>query len=159
MAKKKPKIPSSTIARNKRARFDYHIGERFEAGVALTGWEVKSLRAGKALLTDTYVLLKDGEAFLLGAHITPLDTASTHVITDPDRTRKLLLHRKELARLFNATAQKGNTCVALSLYWKNNRVKCEIALATGKKLYDKRASIKEREWNRDKSRVLKVYNT
>jgi SsrA-binding protein len=159
MTRKKPKIPSSTIARNKRARFDYELGDRFEAGVALTGWEVKSLRAGKVLLTDTYVLLKDGEAFLLGAHITPLNSASTHVITDPDRTRKLLLHRKELARIFTATAQKGNTCVALSLYWKNNRVKCEIALATGKKQHDKRATIKEREWSRDKSRVLKAYNT
>ncbi len=159
MAKKKHNIPSSTIARNKRARFDYHLGDRFEAGISLTGWEVKSLRAGKVLLTDTYVLLKDGEAFLLGAHITPLNTASTHVITDPDRTRKLLLHRKELSRLFNATAQKGNTCVALSMYWKGNRVKCEIALATGKKLYDKRAAIREREWNRDKSRALKSYNT
>ena len=159
MTKKKPKLPSSTIARNKRARFDYELGDRFEAGVALTGWEVKSLRAGKVLLTDTYVLLKDGEAFLLGAHITPLNTASTHVITEPDRTRKLLLHRKELARIFTATAQKGNTCVALSLYWKNNRVKCEIALATGKKQHDKRATIKEREWARDKSRVLKAYNT
>jgi SsrA-binding protein len=159
MTKKKPKLPSSTIARNKRARFDYALGDRFEAGIALTGWEVKSLRAGKALLTDTYVLLKDGEAFLLGAHITPLNTASTHVITEPDRTRKLLLHRKELAKIFTATAQKGNTCVALSLYWKNNLVKCEIALATGKKQYDKRATIKEREWSRDKSRVLKAYNT
>ena len=159
MTKKKPKLPSSTIARNKRARFDYELGDRFEAGVALTGWEVKSLRAGKALLTDTYVLLKDGEAFLLGAHITPLNTASTHVITEPDRTRKLLLHRKELSKIFAATTQKGNTCVALSLYWKNNRVKCEIALATGKKQHDKRAAIKEREWSRDKSRVLKAYNT
>lgn len=159
MTKKKPKLPSSTIARNKRARFDYELGDRFEAGVALTGWEVKSLRAGKGLLTDTYVLLKDGEAFLLGAHITPLNTASTHVITEPDRTRKLLLHRKELAKIFAATAQKGNTCVALSLYWKSNRVKCEIALATGKKQHDKRATIKEREWSRDKSRVLKAYNT
>jgi SsrA-binding protein len=159
MTKKKSKVPSSTIARNKRARFDYDLGDRFEAGMVLTGWEVKSLRAGKALLTDSYVLLKDGEAFLLGAHITPLNTASTHVITDPDRTRKLLLHRKELARIFAATTQKGNTCVALSLYWKNNRVKCEIALATGKKQHDKRAAIKEREWSRDKSRVLKVYNT
>ena len=159
MTKKKPKQPSSTIAQNKRGRFDYHIGERFEAGLALTGWEVKSMRAGKALLTDTYVLLKDGEAFLLGAHVTPLDTASTHVITEPARTRKLLLHKRELAKLFVATAQKGHTCIPLALYWKGNKVKCEIALASGKKQHDKRATIKEREWSRDKSRVLKAYNT
>jgi SsrA-binding protein len=158
MTKKKPKTSSSTIAQNKRARFDYHIGDRFEAGIVLAGWEVKSLRAGKATLTDTYVLLKDGEAFLLGVHITPLNTASTHYVTDPDRTRKLLLHKKEISRLFNATTQKGHTCVPLSLYWKGNKVKCSIALASGKKQQDKRATIKEREWNRDKSRVLKAHN-
>lgn len=158
MTKKKPKTSSSTIAQNKRARFDYHIGDRFEAGIALTGWEVKSLRAGKATLTDTYVLLKDGEAFLLGAHITPLNTASTHIIADPDRTRKLLLHKREISRLFNATTQKGHTCIPLALYWKGNKIKCEIALASGKKQYDKRATIKEREWNRDKGRVLKAHN-
>ena len=158
MSKKKPKFNPATIARNKKARFEYEIGDRFEAGLALTGWEVKSIRAGKAQLTDTYVLLKDGEAFLLGAHITPLNTASTHVEADPTRTRKLLLHKKEIARLFAATQQKGFACVALALYWKQNRVKCEIALAKGKKLHDKRASIKERDWNRDKSRVLKAEN-
>ena len=158
MATKKPKTGRPTIAQNKRARFDYEIGERFEAGIALTGWEVKSLRAGKASLTDTYVLLKDGEAFLLGAHITPLNTASTHIIADPDRTRKLLLNKREIARLFSVTTQKGHTCIALALYWKGNKVKCEIALASGKKQFDKRATIKEREWNRDKGRVLKAHN-
>ncbi len=158
MAKNRSNSPPPAIARNKRARFDYHLEERFEAGLALTGWEVKSLRAGKAELTDTYVLLKEGEAFLLGAHITPLDTTSTHVTADPTRTRKLLLHKKEIARLFGATKQKGNTCIHLALYWKRNRVKCEIALASGKKQHDKRQAIKEREWKRDKGRVLKAYN-
>ncbi len=158
MAKNRSKSPPPAIARNKKARFDYNLGERFEAGLALTGWEVKSMRAGKAQLTDTYVLLKDGEAFLLGAHITPLDSTSTHVTADPTRTRKLLLHKKEIARLIVATKQKGNTCIPLSLYWKSNRIKCEIALASGKKQHDKRIAIKEREWNRDKSRVMKAYN-
>lgn len=147
-----------SIAQNKRARFDYHLHERFEAGLALAGWEVKSLREGKVQMTDTYVLLKDGEAFLLGANIAPLHAASTHVDPDPDRTRKLLLHRKELARLIVATQQKGQTCIPLRMYWKNNRVKCEIALASGKKVHDKRASIKDRDWSRDKARVMKAYN-
>ncbi len=157
MAKKANANPG-TIARNKKARFEYHLHERFEAGLALTGWEVKSLRAGKAQLTDTYVLLKDGEAFLLGSNITPMNSASTHVVADPQRTRKLLLHKKEIARLIGATQQKGLTCIPLALYWKGNRVKCEIALATGKKDHDKRASIKDREWNRDKQRLMKDYN-
>ncbi|MFP6806014.1 MAG: SsrA-binding protein SmpB [Pseudomonadales bacterium] len=155
---KKGKASPGRIAQNKKARFEYELHERIEAGLALTGWEVKSLRAGKAQLTDTYVLLKDGEAFLLGCNIIPLITASTHVNPDPQRTRKLLMHRKEIARLISATQQKGQTCIPLALYWKGNKVKCEIALATGKKEHDKRASIKEREWNRDKSRVLKAHN-
>lgn len=150
------KTSPGTIALNKKAKFEYHLLERFEAGLELTGWEVKALRAGKAQLTDTYVLLKDGEAFLLGCNITPLTSASTHVLADPQRTRKLLLHKKEIARLIGATKQKGQTCIPLALYWKGNRVKCEIALATGKKTHDKRASIKERDWNRDKARVLKA---
>jgi|TARA_B100002003_G_C14156347_1_gene556811 SsrA-binding protein len=154
----KGKASPGTIALNKKARFDYQLHERFEAGLALTGWEVKSLRAGKAQLTDTYVLLKDGEAFLLGSNITPLNTASTHVIADPQRTRKLLLHKKEISRLIGATQQKGQTCIPLAIYWKANRVKCEIALATGKKDHDKRAAIKDREWNRDKQRLMKDYN-
>lgn len=152
---KKQKTSPGTIALNKRARHDYHIEEKFEAGLVLAGWEVKSLRAGKVQLTESYVLLKDGEAWLLGAHITPLATASTHVVADPTRTRKLLLNKRELARLFAATEQKGHTCIALALYWKKNRIKCEIALATGKKKHDKRASEKERDWNREKQRVLR----
>lgn len=156
MTKKASKTTPGTIALNKKAKFEYHLHERFEAGLELAGWEVKSLRAGKAQLTDTYILLRQGEAFLLGCNITPLHSASTHVVTDPQRTRKLLLHKKELARLIGAVNQKGQTCIPIALYWKGTRVKCEIALATGKKAHDKRASIKEREWNRDKARVMKA---
>ncbi|MBR9805509.1 SsrA-binding protein SmpB [bacterium] len=155
MGKKKPKAASNTIASNKKARHDYFIEDTFEAGLALQGWEIKSLRAGKGQLVDSYVLLKDGEAYLLGAHIEPLNSASTHVVADPTRTRKLLLHRRELSRIFGATSQKGYTCVALSLYWKRHLVKCEIALAKGKKDYDKRASKKEQDWNRQKQRIVR----
>ncbi len=154
MAKHKSKS-SNTIALNKRSRHDYFIEEKFEAGLVLTGWEVKSLRAGKAQLTESYCLLKDGEAWLLGAHITPLSTASTHVIADPTRTRKLLLNKRELGKIFAATQQKGYTCVTLSLYWKNNRVKCGIALAKGKQDHDKRATEKDRDWDREKQRVMR----
>ncbi len=153
---KKPKPKSNTIALNKRARFDYHLHDKFEAGVALEGWEVKSLRAGKCQLLDTYVLLKNGEAFLLGCNITPMAAASSHVSAEPQRTRKLLLHKKEIARLIGAVQQKGQTCIPVALYWKDNKVKLEIALATGKKEHDKRASIKERDWSRDKSRMMKL---
>jgi SsrA-binding protein len=149
------KAAQGTIALNKRAAHDYHLEERFEAGVALEGWEVKSLRAGKAQLVDSYVLVRDGEAWLLGAHISPLPSASTHVVPDPTRTRKLLLHAREIARIFAATQQKGYTCVATALYWKGNRVKCEVALGKGKKLHDKRAAAKDREWSRQKERLLK----
>ncbi len=146
---------SSTIALNKRARHDYHLEERVEAGLVLEGWEVKSLRAGKAQLVDSYVLFKDGEAFLLGALITPLASASTHFVTDPTRTRKLLLNRRELNRLAGAVQQKGYTCVATALYWKRHRVKCEIALAKGKALHDKRETEKARDWQRQKQRILR----
>lgn len=158
MSKKKPGTPSSTIALNKKAKHEYHIEERFEAGLVLLGWEVKSLRAGKAQLTDAYVLFKNGEAWLLGAHITPLLSASTHVIADPTRTRKLLLHEKEIAKLIGAVNQTGHTCVPLALYWKKNKVKCEIALVKGKKQYDKRATEKERDWNRQKQRIIREAN-
>ena len=149
---------SSVIAQNKKARFEYHIDEVFEAGLVLAGWEVKSLRAGKAQLTDTYILVKNGEAWLLGSHIMPLNTASTHEIADPVRTRKLLLHRKEIARIFSRTQDKGHTCVPLKLYWKGNRVKCELALVTGKKLHDKRATEKDRDWQRQKGRIMREQN-
>ncbi len=158
MTKKKPGTPSSTIALNKKAKHEYHIEERFEAGLVLLGWEVKSLRAGKGQLTDAYVLLKDGEAWLLGSHIQPLSTASTHVIADPTRTRKLLLHKKEIAKLIGKVNQTGHTCVPLALYWKKNKVKCEIALVKGKKQYDKRATEKERDWNRQKQRIIRDAN-
>ena len=154
MAKKKPKVPSNTIAKNKRAYHDYHIEDKFEAGLVLTGWEVKSLREGKAQLTDSHVFLKNGEAWLLNAHITPLTQACTHVIAEPTRQRKLLLHKKEIGKIAGKVNQAGHTCVALSLYWKNNRVKCEIALVKGKKEYDKRATEKERDWNREKQRIM-----
>jgi SsrA-binding protein len=155
MSKKKPKNSNNTIARNKRASFDYALLDTFEAGVALSGWEVKSLRMGKADIGDTYVLVKDGEAFLLGAMIVPLDTASTHFVTDPTRTRKLLLHKKELAKILAAISQKGLTCVCTQLYWKGHLVKARIALAEGKKDYDKRDTEKDRDWNRQKQRIVR----
>ena len=155
---KKPKTDSNVIAQNKRARHDYHIHDRFEAGLALAGWEVKSIRAGKCQLVDSYVLLKDGEAWLLGAHIEPLKSASSHVTADPNRTRKLLLNRRELGKLFGAVQQEGYTCVALSMYWKKHLVKCQIGIAKGKKAYDKRATEKERDWNRDKQRIARQHN-
>lgn len=151
---KKSKHSDSTIASNKRARHDFHIDETYEAGIELAGWEVKSLRAGKVQLVDTYVLLKDGEAWLIGAQITPLLSASTHVVADPLRDRKLLLHRKELAKLFAVVQQKGAACVATKLYWKGHLIKCQIALARGKKEFDKRAAVKEREWNIEKQRIV-----
>lgn len=147
---------SNVIALNKKARFEYHIDEVFEAGLVLAGWEVKSLRAGKAQLTDTYILVKDGEAWLLGSHIMPLNTASTHEVADPTRTRKLLLHRRELDRLIGAVERKGHTIVPLKLYWKDGRAKLEIGLAKGKQAHDKRATAKDRDWQREKSRLLKT---
>ena len=155
MSKKKPKKPSNIIAQNKRASFDYHLLETFEAGVVLNGWEVKSLRMGKADLADSYVLIKNGEAFLLGTQIVPLETASTHFVTDPTRTRKLLLNKKELARILAATSQKGLTCVCTQLYWKGHLVKARIALAQGKKDHDKRDSERDRDWSRQKQRIVR----
>ncbi|BAZ94071.1 uncharacterized protein FOKN1_1683 [Thiohalobacter thiocyanaticus] len=145
----------STIALNKKARHDYHIEERFEAGLALEGWEVKSLRAGKVQLTESYVIVKDGEAFLFGCLITPLLTASTHIHPDPTRTRKLLLHREELDKLIGAVERKGYALIPLAMYWKRGRAKLEIGLAKGKKAHDKRAAIKERDWAREKQRIMK----
>ncbi len=158
MSKKKKKDNSNTIARNKKASHDFALADRFEAGVVLMGWEVKALRAGKGQLVDSYVLLKSGEAWLLGAHIEPLDSASTHVDTDAKRSRKLLLSKREIGKLFDATTKEGNTCVATSLYWKKHLVKCEIAIARGKKDIDKRASEKERDWNREKQRLVRSTN-
>ena len=157
MAKKDDdkKPGQSTIALNKRARFDYFIEERFEAGLALEGWEVKSLRAGKVQITEGYVILKDSEAFLIGAHITPLNTASTHVHPDPTRTRKLLLNRAELVKLIGAVERKGYTLVPTAMYWSRGRAKLEIGLAKGKKAHDKRAAEKERDWERQKGRLTR----
>jgi SsrA-binding protein len=155
MSKKKPKQNDNVIARNKRATFDFRLLESFEAGVVLEGWEVKSLRMGKAQLTDSYVLVKDGEAWLLGSQITPLDTVSTHYVTDTTRTRKLLLHRKELAKILEATGQKGLTCVCTQLYWKGHLVKARIAVAEGKKDHDKRDTEKDRDWQRQKQRGIR----
>jgi len=143
------------IVVNKRARFDYFIEERYEAGVALEGWEVKALRAGRVQLTDSHVLIRHGEAFLLGANINPLPSVSTHVRPDPSRTRKLLLHKHELRRLVGAVDKRGYTVVPLALYWKHGRVKAEIGLAKGKKQHDKRATEKDKDWQREKQRILK----
>ncbi len=159
MAKsRKSKTPDNTIVQNKKARHNFFIQDSFEAGMQLQGWEVKSLREKKVQLVDSYVLIKDGEAFLLGCNIIPLDTASTHIVADPTRTKKLLLNKKELAQLFSATQQKGQACVCTKLYWKDHLVKAEIALAKGKQAHDKRATAKDREWNVDKQRILRQAN-
>jgi SsrA-binding protein len=155
MTKKKPKAQSNTIALNKKAKHNYFLEEKFEAGIALMGWEVKSLRDGKVNLTDTYVLIQNGEAWLIGTNITPLKTASTHYVTEPIRSRKLLLNRRELDKLEAGVNQKGHTCVCTALYWKNHLVKCEIALAKGKADFDKRQDEKERDWDRQKQRIMR----
>ena len=155
---KKKKSDDSTIIVNKKARHDYFLGDTFEAGIALLGWEVKSLRMKMVQLTDCHVIIKNGEAWLVGAQINPLDTASTHVIADPTRTRKLLLHAKELAKIFAAIQQKGNTCVCTKMYWKEHLVKCQIALGKGKQTHDKRDSVKERESNIDLQRAVRTGN-
>ncbi|HCU05906.1 MAG TPA: SsrA-binding protein [Coxiellaceae bacterium] len=146
----------SNIALNKKAQHDYFIEERFEAGLVLEGWEVKSLRAGKVQLRDSYVILKGGEAWLIGCHISPLLTASTHIHPDPIRTRKLLLNQSELDKLYGGVERKGFTLVPLKLYWKKGRAKCEIALVKGKKEYDKRETLKDRDWDREKERMMKT---
>ena len=143
------------ITENRKAYHDYFIEERLEAGLVLEGWEVKSLRAGKVQLRDCYVLLKDGEAFLLGALINPLHSASTHVHPEPQRTRKLLLHAEEITHLLGAVERKGYSAIALSLYWKKGRAKCQIGLAKGKKQHDKRDVEKDRDWQRDKQRLMR----
>ena len=152
---KEKKSAPAKIAVNKKARFDYSIEDTFQAGLALEGWEVKSLRDGRAQLTESYVHLRNGEAWLLGAHITPLATASTHIRPDPTRTRKLLMHRHELDRLTGAVERKGYTLVPLNLHWSKGRVKLDIGLAKGKKMHDKRATQKEQDWKREQGRILK----
>ncbi|KTD18048.1 SsrA-binding protein SmpB [Legionella jordanis] len=148
---------SATIVVNKKAHFEYFIENEYEAGLALEGWEVKSLRAGKINLSDAHVIIKNGEAFLLGAQIQPLPTAAAHLYPDPSRTRKLLLNRKELNQLIGSVERQGYTLIPLSLYWKSNLVKMKLALAKGKKSHDKRETIKDRDWQRDKARLLKKH--
>jgi len=145
----------NTIALNKQAGHEYHIEQRFECGLALEGWEVKGMRAGRVQLKESYVKILHAEAFLIGAHISPLASASTHVQPDPTRSRKLLLHRAELNRLIGQTERAGYTLVAHALYWKRGRAKLEIGLAKGKKLHDKRATEKDRDWAREKERIFK----
>ncbi|MBA2657444.1 MAG: SsrA-binding protein SmpB [Tatlockia sp.] len=149
---------SATIALNKKARFEYSLEDEFEAGLVLEGWEVKSLRAGKINLSDSHVIIKYGEAFLLGAQIQPLPTAAVHLLPEANRTRKLLLNRKELNQLIGSVERQGYTLVPLALYWKNNRVKMKIALAKGKKSHDKRETVKDRDWQRDRARIMKKHH-
>ena len=147
-----------TIALNKRARHEYHLEQRFEAGLALQGWELKAIRAGRANIGESYAIVRDGELFLFGAQITPLISASTHVVADAQRTRKLLLHRREIDELVGRVQREGYTLVPTSLYWKANKVKLELALARGKQTHDKREASKERDWNREKQRLLRRHN-
>ena len=153
--KRKKSAGSATIADNRKARHEYHIEDDFEAGLCLEGWEVKSLRAGQASLGEAYAFIKAGEAWLTGCHITPLQTASTHVKPEPRRARKLLLNRHELDRLTGAVERKGYTLVPLSLYWSKGRAKLKLGLGKGKKQHDKRADSKERDWKRQQARIMK----
>jgi len=150
-----PRLSPMSIAENRRARFDYHIEERFEAGVVLEGWEVKAIRAGQVQLTDGYVMIKNGELFLIGCRINPLRTASTHVNPLADRTKKLLMKKDEIRRLIGKTEQKGFTIVPLNLHYKGSHVKADIALAKGKDLHDKRDTEKKRDWEREKGQLMR----
>lgn len=156
MKSRRDATPDPRIAQNRKAWHDYSIEQKYEAGLALAGWEVKSLRSGRAQLKEGYVDIDRGEAYLVGAHISPLPTASTHVQPDPTRPRKLLLHREELNRLIGAVERRGYTLIPLSLYWKRGRAKIEVGLARGKRAYDKRQDIKRRETEREMSRALKA---
>ncbi|MCH7821700.1 MAG: SsrA-binding protein SmpB [Proteobacteria bacterium] len=154
-ANKSNKPQSKVIAVNRKARHNYFIEDTIEAGLVLEGWEAKSLRAGRAQLTESYVTIRNGEAWLIGAHLSPLHTASSHVKADPSRSRKLLLHRLQLDRLIGAVERKGYTLVPLDLHWHKGRAKLEFGLAKGKKQHDKRAASKDRDWQRQKARILK----
>ena len=158
MATKKKAPPQTRIADNKKAAFNYFFEEKYEAGMVLQGWEVKAVREGKVQLTDGYVVVRDGELFVIGCQINPLKSASTHVTPDAVRTKKLLMHKSEIERLIGKVEQKGYTLVPLNLHWKNGRVKCEIALAKGKAEHDKRDTIKEREGKREVERAMKSRN-
>lgn len=157
MAKKskKSKAGDNTIAQNKRARHEYSIEETFEAGLSLQGWEVKAMRMGKANIAESYVYVRNGEAFISGASILPLNTASTHVVADPTRIRKLLLKRHELDKIIGKVERSGYTLVPLSLFWKGSWAKLSIGVAKGKKAHDKRADSKDRDWQRQKARIMK----
>ena len=147
-----------TIALNKRASHEYHFEQKFEAGLALQGWELKAIRAGRANIVDAYAVVLEGELFLIGAQITPLIQASTHVVANDRRTRKLLLHRNEIDVLIGRVQRDGFTLIPTALYWKGNKVKAELALAKGKQSHDKREASKERDWNREKQRVMRQHN-
>lgn len=147
--------PHKTIALNRKARHEYTLEQHFEAGLILEGWEVKSIRANRVQIADSYVLLKKGEAWLIGAQITPLASASIYGTLDPTRSRKLLLQRKELSTLIGQTERRGYTLIPLALYWKKNRVKVEVALAKGKKHFDKREAEKDRDWQKERQRLFK----
>jgi len=157
MAKKKTKskTTSNTIAQNKKVRHEYFVDDEVEAGMELQGWEVKSLRQGKVNIAESYVFVRDGEAFISGMTITPLNQASTHVVANPTRIRKLLLSRKELDNLIGRINREGMTLAALSLYWSRSWVKIKIGVAKGKKLHDKRTDMREKDWARDKARIMK----
>lgn len=156
--KDKDKNTGGTIALNKRARHEYHIDQRFEAGLELQGWEVKSLRAGRINFGDSYAMVIKGEIFLVGTSIPPLISASTHVVANDRRTRKVLLHRAEIDTLIGAVERKGYTLIPMALYWKGNKVKVEIGLAKGKQAHDKRETEKERDWQREKQRTMRAHN-
>jgi len=145
------------IAQNKKAFHDYFIEEKFEAGIALEGWEVKAIRAGRAQLKESYVIINNGEIFLIGSHISPLPTASTHVHPNPTRTRKLLLHAEEIHRLISKVERAGYTLIALDIHYKRGRIKLEIGLAKGKKKHDIRETEKERDWQREKQRLVRTH--
>ena len=147
--------PSGPIAENRRARFDYHIEERHEAGMVLQGWEIKAIRAGQVQMTDGYVVIKNGELFLIGLRINALRSASTHVVPEPDRTKKLLMHKDEIRRLVGKVEQRGFTLVPLNLHYKGGRVKVDIGLAKGKAQHDKRETEKKRDWEREKGRLMR----
>lgn len=155
---KKKKPGSNTIAQNRRARRDYFLEDKMEAGLVLNGWEVKALRAGRGQLTDSYVVFHKDEAWLMGAQIQPMPEASTHFVTDPTRKRKLLLQRRQITKLQEANDQKGYTIVVTAMYWKNHLVKCEVCLAKGKQQHDKRQTDKERDWNLQKQRTMRAHN-
>ncbi|WP_348733526.1 SsrA-binding protein SmpB [Rheinheimera texasensis] len=155
MTKKKNQNEGGTIALNRKARHEYSLEDRFEGGMALQGWEIKSIRQGKANIADSYVIIKDGEAYLFGAVIQPLNSASSHVVCDPERSRKLLLNKREINKLIGAKERDGYTMVATAMYWKGPWVKLEFYLAKGKREFDKRDDIKDRDWSREKERMMK----